>query len=97
MEEASIYKSLKLLDNKYTMAVYYYTNGKIGGYTIVEKDYFNEKYIYPGSQYTAFLSLKDGIKHAGKNCNKIIFTSIDEKDLKIINKYYKKCGGYVTL
>ena len=44
-----------------------------------------------------FHSLEESLRHAGENYNRVIFPSIDKCDGEIINKAYKKFGGYVTL
>lgn len=91
-----IFKELEKLDGKYKMAVYILGNGKIDGYLInrKEREFCSISNII---KIVEFSSLKEGLQHAGKNCNKMIFTDLDKEDSKIIDKVYKKFGGYVSL
>ena len=79
------------------MAVYILGNGKIDAYFINRKE--RDFYSMPNSslKIIKFQSLEEGLQHAGKNCNKVIFTDLEKEDSKIINKVYKKFGGYVSL
>ena len=92
-----ILKELKKLDNKYKMAVYILGNGKIDAYFINRKE--REFFSVSNSplKIIKFLSLEEGLKHAGENHNKIVFTDLEKEDSKIIDKVYKKFGGYVSL
>lgn len=91
-----IFKELKKLDDKYKMAVYILGNGKIDGYFInrKEREFCSISNII---KIIKFSSLKEGLQHAGKNCNKMVFTDLEKEDSKIINEVYKKFGGYVSL
>ena len=89
-------EELKKLDKKYIMIANYYTSGKLGCYYITTMDVYR-KTASMIERDVIFPSLEEGLKHAGENCNKIIFPSIDRADSIIINKVYKKFGGYVSL
>ena len=88
---------LSKLDNKYTMLVYICTNGKIDCYNIVTKEVEKLYHSDKDDRRMIFKSLEDGLKHAGKNCDDVVFAIIDPIDGAIINKVYKAYGGYVTL
>lgn len=79
------------------MAVYILGNGKIDAYFINRKE--REFFSVSNSplKIIKFQSLKEGLQHAGKNCNKVVFTDLEKEDSKIIDKVYKKFGGYVSL
>lgn len=90
-------KKLEELDNKYKMAVYLLGNGKIDAYFINRKEREFCSIANSPLKIVEFLSLKEGLKHAGENCNKVVFTDLEKEDSKIIDKVYKKFGGYVSL
>ena len=93
-------EELSKLDKKYIMIVSYYTSGKLEYYNITTRETYKEIYEKlhaPIEWDVIFPSLEEGLKHAGKNCNKIIFPSIDYADSIIISKVYKKFGSYVSL
>ena len=92
-----ILKELEKLDDKYKMAVYILGNGKIDAYFINKKEREFFSIVNSPLKIVKFSSLEEGLKHAGKNCNKMIFTDLEKEDSKIIDKVYKKFGGYVSL
>lgn len=79
------------------MAVYLLGNGKIDAYFINRKEREFCSIANSPLKIVEFLSLKEGLKHAGENCNKVVFTDLEKEDSKIIDKVYKKFGGYVSL
>lgn len=91
--------SIKLskLDSKYTMLVYMHTNGTVDGYFIVTKELEKMNHSDKDNRRVIFSSLEEGLQHAGKNCDDVVFTAIDPADSVIIDKVYKKYGGYVSL
>ena len=92
-----ILKELEKLDDKYKMAIYILGNGKIDAYFINRKEREFCSISNSPLRIIKFQSLEEGLQHAGKNCNKIVFTDLEKEDGKIINKVYKKFGGYVSL
>lgn len=100
MRFSKLLEELKKLDKKYIMVASYYTSGKLECYSITTRETYkevHEKLKTSIERDSIFPSLEEGLKHAGENCNKVIFPSIDKCDGEIINKAYKKFGGYVTL
>ena len=100
MRFSKLLEELKKLDKKYIMVVSYYTSGKLECYSITTRETYKEvhkKLKTSIERDSIFPSLEEGLRHAGENCNKIIFPSIDRADSVIINKVYKKYGGYVSL
>ena len=89
-------EELKKLDKKYIMIANYFISGKLGCYYITTREVYR-KTATMIERDVIFHSLEEGLKHAGENCNRVIFPSIDRCDGEIINKVYKKFGGYVTL
>lgn len=85
------------LDKKYVMLLYLLKNGNIDGYLIEPWSTYKKLHSNNDELRRNFLSLEEGLKHAGKNCNKMVFTNLEEEDSKIINEVYKKFGGYVSL
>lgn len=92
-----IFKELEKLDDKYKMAVYILGNGKIDAYFINRKELEFFSVSNSPLKIIKFSSLEEGLQHAGKNCNKMVFTDLEKEDSKIIDKVYKKFGGYVSL
>lgn len=93
-------EELHKLDKKYIMVASYYTSGKLECYSITTKETYKRVYEEirtPIERNTIFHSLEEGLRHAGKNCNKIVFSVLDHADSVIVNKVYKKYGGYVSL
>lgn len=88
---------LSKLDNKYTMLVYICTNGKIDCYNIVTKELQRLNHSDKDDRRKIFNSLEEGLQHAGKHCDDVVFTAVDPEDSVIIDKVYKKYGGYVSL
>ena len=88
---------LSKLDSKYTMLVYMCTNGSVDSYFIVSKELEKMNHSDKDNRRIVFSSLEDGLQHAGKNCNDVVFTTIDPADSVIIDEVYKKYGGYVSL
>lgn len=89
---------LKELDKKYNMYAYLYTTGKVDIYGIEPKDLKELAHNWPlkiGKKI--YSSIQEGLKEAGKDCDTPVDPFVDKEDLLIINKYYKKFGGYVTL
>ena len=91
--------SIKLskLDSKYTMLVYIHTNGTVDSYFIVSKELEKTNHSDKNDRRIIFSSLEEGLQHAGKNCNDVVFITVDPVDSVIIDKVYKKYGGYVSL
>ena len=89
-------EELKKLDKKYIMIANYYISGKLGCYYITTRDIYR-KTATMIERDAIFHSLEEGLKHAGENCNRIVFSSLDRADSIIVNKVYKKFGGYVSL
>ena len=79
------------------MAVYILGNGKIDAYFINKKEREFFSIVNSPLKIVKFSSLEEGLKHAGKNCDDVVFAIIDPIDGAIINKVYKAYGGYVTL
>lgn len=93
----NVFKELKELDNKYKMVVSFLGNGKIDAFFIFRKNetlFKDPKGIIKDKEFS---SLEEGLKYAGKNCDDVVFTAIDPADSVIIDKVYKKYGGYVSL
>ena len=93
----SILEELKKLDNKYKMEVSFLGNGNIDAFFIFRKNetlFRDPKGII---KYKKFFSLEEGLQYAGKNCDDVVFTAVDPIDSVIIDKVYKKYGGYVSL
>lgn len=90
-------EKLSELDKKYVILLYLLKNGNIDGYLIEPWDTYKKLHFNKDEFRTNFLSLEEGLRHAGKNCNKMVFTNLDKEDSKIIDKAYKKFGGYVSL
>ena len=88
---------LSKLDSKYTMLVYMHTNGTVDSYFIVTKELEKVNHFDENNRRVVFNSLEEGLQHAGKNCDDVVFTAIDPTDSVIIDKVYKKYGGYVSL
>lgn len=88
---------LSKLDNKYTMLVYICANGKIDCYNIVTKELQRLNHSDKDDRRKIFNSLEEGLQHAGKHRDDVVFTAIDPEDSVIIDKVYKKYGGYVSL
>lgn len=88
---------LSKLDSKYTMLVYMCTNGLVDSYFIVSKELEKMNHSDKNSRRIVFSSLEEGLQHAGKNCNDMVFITVDPVDSVIIDKVYKKYGGYVSL
>ena len=89
-------EELKKLDKKYIMIANYYISGKLGCYYITTMDIYR-KTATMIERDVIFHSLEEGLKHAGENCNRVVFSSLDHADSIIISKVYKKFGGYVSL
>lgn len=92
-----ILDELKKLDNKYKMVVSFLGNGKIDAFFIFRKNetlFKDPKGIIKDKEFS---SLKEGLQYAGKNCDDVVFTALDPADSVIIDKVYKKYGGYVSL
>ena len=88
---------LSKLNSKYTMLVYLCTNGSVDSYFIVSKELEKTNHSDKNDRRIIFSSLEEGLQHAGKNCNDVVFTTIDPADSVIIDKVYRKYGGYVSL
>lgn len=87
---------LSLLDKKYIAHTIFYGNGKPELYRITPKSVFKP---YDGEIETEVInnSVEELLIIAGKDCDTPVDPFIDKEDLAVINKYYKKFGGYVTL
>lgn len=90
-------EKLLKLDKKYVMLLYLLKNSNIDGYLIEPRSTYEKLHSSKDDFRVCFSSLLEGLKHAGKNCNKMVFTNLEEEDSKIIDKVYKKFGGYVSL
>ena len=100
MKFSELLNELNKLDKKYIMIASHYTSGKLECYTITTRKSYRgiyEKLHAPIERDVLFHSLEEGLKHAGENCNRIVFSSLDHADSIIISKVYKKFGGYVNL
>ena len=100
MKFSKLLEELKKLDKKYIMVVSYYTSGKLECYSITTRETYkevHEKLKTSIERDSIFPSLEEGLRHAGENCNRIVFSVIDHSDSIIISKVYKKFGGYVSL
>ena len=87
---------LSLLDKKYIAHTIFYGNGKPELYCITPKSVFKP---YDGEIETEVInkSVEELLTIAGKDNNTPVDPAVDKEDLVVINKYYKKFGGYVTL
>lgn len=87
---------LSSLDKKYIAHTIFYGNGKPELYCITPKNIFKP---FDGKIETEIInkSVEELLIIAGKDCDTPVNPFVDKEDLAIINKYYKKFGGYVTL
>lgn len=85
------------LDKKYVMLLYLLKNGKVDGYLIESWNTYKKLHAEKDEFRICFSSLLEGLKHAGKNHDDMVFISIEKDDSIIIDEVYKKFGGYVSL
>ena len=78
------------------MIANYFISGKLGCYYITTRKVYRETATMM-ERDVIFHSLEEGLRHAGENCNRIVFSYLDHADSIIVNKVYKKFGGYVSL
>ena len=67
-------EKLLKLDKKYIMLLYLLKNGNIDGYLIEPWGTYEKLHSSKDDFRVCFYSLLDGLKHVGKNCNKMVFT-----------------------
>ena len=79
------------------MEVSFLGNGNIDAFFIFRKNEILFRDPKGIIKYKEFSSLEEGLQYAGKNCDDVVFTAIDPEDSVIIDKVYRKYGGYVLL
>lgn len=88
---------LEELDKKYIMGAYLLTTGKVDMYFIEPRGLKEPIPNKPEKiSKKVYSSIREGLEDAGKNCDTFLDPFIDKEDLPIIDKFYKKFGGYVT-